>query len=236
MANTYFKFKQFTIEQKNCAMKVTTDACLFGAWVARHLPFSNHVLDIGGGTGLLSLMIAQKNNTKISSIEIEAECYQQLQENIQHSPYAEKVKAVHADILDFSTDLTIDAIVSNPPFYEQQLKSDKQNINLARHDESLLLEDLFKKSNALLNSTGSFFVLLPFYRNEECMLIATKNGFFPNRICAVKQSPYHKPFRMMYWFEKKQQSCIEESLNISNSNGSYAEDFSELLKDYYLYL
>jgi tRNA1Val (adenine37-N6)-methyltransferase len=236
MANTYFKFKHFTIEQKKCAMKVTTDACLFGSWVARHLPFSNHVLDIGGGTGLLSLMIAQKHNTKISSVEIEAECFQQLQENIQQSPYNEKVNAIHADILDFSTDLTIDAIVSNPPFYEQQLKSDKQSINQARHDASLLLEDLFKKSNSLLNTNGSFFVLLPFYRNEECLLIATKNGFFPNRICTVKQSTNHQPFRKMYWFEKKNQICQEEALTISNSNGSYTEDFSELLKDYYLYL
>ena len=217
-------------------MKVTTDACLFGAWVARHLPFSNHVLDIGGGTGLLSLMIAQKHNTKISSVEIEAECYQQLQENIHQSPYNENVNAIHADILDFSTDLTIDAIVSNPPFYEQQLKSDKQSINQARHDASLLLEDLFKKSNSLLNSNGSFFVLLPFYRNEECLMIATKNGFFPNRICTVKQSTNHQPFRMMYWFEKKNQICQEEALTISNSNGSYTECFSELLKDYYLYL
>jgi tRNA1Val (adenine37-N6)-methyltransferase len=236
MANTYFKFKTFTIEQKNCAMKVTTDACFFGAWVAKYLPLSNHVLDIGGGTGLLSLMIAQKHNSKISSVEIESECYQQLQENIQHSPYAEKVNAIHADILDFSTDLGFDAIVSNPPFFEQQLKSDKQSINQARHDDSLLLEDLFKKSDSLLNSNGSFFVLLPFYRNEECLMLANKNGFFPTRICAVKQSPNHKPFRTMYWFEKKQQSCIEESLTISNSNGSYTEDFSELLKDYYLYL
>ena len=217
-------------------MKVTTDACLFGAWVAKHLPFSNHVLDIGGGTGLLSLMIAQKHNTKISSVEIEAECYQQLQENIQQSPFKEKVNAIHANILDFSTDLTIDAIVSNPPFYEQQLKSDKQSINLARHDESLLLEDLFKKSNALLNSNGSFFVLLPFYRKEECLILANKNGFYPKHICTVKQSPNHLPFRNIYWFEKKNQICQEEALTISNSNGSYTEDFSELLKDYYLYL
>lgn len=217
-------------------MKVTTDACLFGAWIAKHLPSSHLVMDIGGGTGLLSLMVAQKNNSKITSVEIEAECYQQLQENIQHSPYAEKVNAIHADILNFSTDLVFDAILSNPPFFEQQLKSDKQSINQARHDESLLLEDLFKKSNALLNSNGSFFVLLPFYRNDECLMLANKNGFFPTRICAVKQSPNHKPFRTMYWFEKKQQSCTEESLTISNSNGSYTEDFSELLKDYYLNL
>lgn len=236
MANTYFKFKTFTIEQKNCAMKVTTDGCLFGAWVTKHLPISNHVLDIGGGTGLLSLMVAQKHNSKISSVEIEAECYQQLQENIHQSPYADKVNAIHADILDYTTDLEFDVILSNPPFYEQQLKSDQQSINQARHDESLLLEDLFKKSNALLNSNGSFFVLLPFYRNEECLQLAKKYEFFPNRICTVKQSPNHKPFRMMYWFEKNEKNCTEESLAVSNSKGSYTEDFSELLKDYYLYL
>lgn len=217
-------------------MKVTTDACLFGAWVAKHLPYSNLVLDIGGGTGLLSLMIAQKHNSKISSVEIENECYQQLKENIQQSPYSEKVKAIHADILDFSTDSAFDAIVSNPPFYEQQLRSDKQNVNQARHDDSLLLEDLFKKSNALLNSNGSFFVLLPFFRKEECLKLANQNGFYPKHICTVKQSPNHLPFRNIYWFEKKNVSCVEDLLIITNTKGSYTASFSELLQDYYLYL
>lgn len=217
-------------------MKVTTDACLFGAWVAKYLPLSNHVLDIGGGTGLLSLMIAQKHNTKISSIEIEDECFQQLKENIQQSPYAEKVNAIHGDILAFSNDLGFDAILSNPPFYEQQLKSDKQSVNQARHDESLLLEDLFNKSNALLNSNGSFFVLLPFYRKEECLKTATKYGFYPKHICTVKQSPNHQPFRNIYWFEKKNVNCAEDLLIITNTKGSYTASFSELLQDYYLYL
>ncbi len=217
-------------------MKVTTDACLFGAWVAKYLPMSNRVLDIGGGTGLLSLMLAQKHKSNITAVEIETACFQQLQENIQQSPYAESVNAVHANVLDFTTDLPFDAIVTNPPFYEQQLKSDNQSINQARHDNSLLLEDLFKKSDSLLNSNGSFFVLLPFYRKEECLNLATKYGFYPKHICTVKQSPNHQPFRNIYWFEKKNVSCIEDILIITNTKGSYTASFSELLQDYYLYL
>jgi len=236
MANTYFKFKSFTIEQKNCAMKVTTDACLFGAWVAKYLPKLNRVLDIGGGTGLLSLMLAQQNKSNITAVEIETACFQQLQENIQQSPYAERINAVHGNILDFSTDLPFDAIVTNPPFYEQQLKSDNQSINQARHDESLQLNDLIKKANTLLDSDGSLFVLLPFYRNEECLALAKTHGFYPKQIAVVRQTPNHNPFRMMYWFVKNQESCQEEAMTIRNSNGSYTEDFSELLKDYYLYL
>jgi tRNA1Val (adenine37-N6)-methyltransferase len=236
MANTYFKFKSFTIEQKNCAMKVTTDACIFGAWVAKHLPNSNRVLDIGGGTGLLSLMLAQKHKSNITAVEIEIACFQQLKENIQQSTYAENVNAVHANVLDFTTDLSFDAIVTNPPFYDQQLKSDNQSINQARHDEGLQLNDLFKKANSLLESKGSLFVLLPFYRNEECLALAKTHGFYPKQIGEVRQTPNHNPFRMMYWFVKNQESCQKEEITISNSNGSYTEDFSELLKDYYLYL
>jgi tRNA1Val (adenine37-N6)-methyltransferase len=236
MANSYFKFKSFTIEQKNCAMKVTTDACLFGAWVASHLPDCKQVLDIGGGTGLLSLMMAQKNNAVITSIEIEVDCFHQLQENIQQSIFSDRIKLVHGNILEYDTNLKFDAIVTNPPFHEQQLKSDSRGINQARHDDSLLLTDLFKKAAELINEDGSFFVLLPFYRNDECMNFANEFGFHPKQITEVHQSLNHKAFRMMYWFERKHRNLNEDQLFITNSDGSYTAAFTAMLKDYYLYL
>ena len=236
MANTYFKFKSFTIEQKNCAMKVTTDACLFGAWVASHLPDCKQVLDIGGGTGLLSLMLAQKSSAAITSIEIEVDCFHQLQENIQQSIFSDRIKALHGNVLDFNTDLKFDAILANPPFYEQQFKSDNKSINQARHEDSLLLTDLFKKANELIKEEGSFFVLLPFYRNEESMMLANKFGFHAKQITKVHQSHNHKAFRIMSWFERKYENTNEDQLTITNSDGSYTAAFTALLKDYYLYL
>ena len=236
MANSYFKFKSFTIEQKSCAMKVTTDACLFGAWVASRLPDCKQVLDIGGGTGLLSLMLAQKNNAVITSIEIEVDCFRQLQENIQQSIFSDRIKAVHGNILEYNTDLKFDAIVTNPPFHEQQLKSDNKSINQARHEDSLLLPDLFKKAAELIKEDGSFFVLLPFYRNEESMMLANKFGFHPKQITKVHQSQNHNAFRTMYWFERKHGNSNEDQLVITNSHGSYTAAFTALLKDYYLYL
>ena len=217
-------------------MKVTTDACLFGAWVANHLPDCKQVLDIGGGTGLLSLMLAQKNNAVITSIEIEVDCFRQLQENIQQSIFSDRIKAVHGNILEFNTDLKFDAIVTNPPFHEQQLKSDNKSINQARHEDSLLLPDLFKKAAELIKENGSFFVLLPFYRNDESMLLAHKFGFHPKQITKVHQSQNHNPFRTMYWFERKHGNSNEDQLIITNGNGSYTAAFTALLKDYYLYL
>lgn len=236
MANTYFKFKSFTIEQKNCAMKVTTDACLFGAWVATHLPPCNQILDIGGGTGLLSLMLAQKNSAAITSIEIEVDCFHQLQENIQQSIFSDRIKAVHGNILEFNTDLKFDAIVTNPPFYEQQLKSDNKSVNQARHEDSLRLTDLFQKANELISEEGSFFVLLPCYRYDESMTLANKFGFHAQQITEVHQSHNHKAFRMMYWFERKHENTNQDQLTITNSDGSYTAAFTDLLKDYYLYL
>ena len=217
-------------------MKVTTDACLFGAWVASHLPDCKQILDIGGGTGLLSLMLAQKNNAVITSIEIEVDCFRQLQENIQQSIFSDRIKAVHGNILEYNTDLKFDAIVTNPPFHEQQLKSDNKSINQARHEDSLLLPDLFKKAAELIKENGSFFVLLPFYRNDESMLLANKFGFYPKQITKVHQSQNHNAFRIMYWFERKHGNPNDDELVITNSNGSYTESFTALLKEYYLYL
>ena len=181
-------------------------------------------------------MLAQKSSAAITSIEIEVDCFHQLQENIQQSIFSDRIKAVHGNVLDFNSDLKFDAIVANPPFYEQQFKSDNKSINQARHEDSLLLTDLFKKANELIKEEGSFFILLPFYRNEESMLLAKKFGFHAKQITKVHQSHNHKAFRIMSWFERKYENTNEDQLTITNSDGSYTAAFTALLKDYYLYL
>jgi len=237
MANTFFKFKSFVVEQRDCAMKVTTDSCLFGAWVANQVSDQQYILDIGGGTGLLSLMIAQKNsNFKITSIEIEHNCFQQLKENILQSSFANQITPVHANILDFKPTAKFNTIISNPPFYENQLRSDQTTVNQARHEESLSLKNLFSSVDALLNTDGVFYVLLPYYRTNEALQLADQVGFFPALVTQVKQTPAHQPFRVMFRFEKTNQEYKHTEITIKESNSNYTSTFVALLNDYYLYL
>jgi tRNA1Val (adenine37-N6)-methyltransferase len=237
MANTYFKFKTFTIEQQNCAMKVTTDACLFGAWVADQLTNENQLLDIGAGTGLLSLMLAHKNDTAaITSVEIEETCFQQLSENIAQSIFARQIKAVQGNILDFNPLQSFDVIFSNPPFYEHQLKSNKLTNNQARHDASLSLNDLFHVVAKLLKDDGVFYVLLPFYRKEETLKLAGEVGLEIEKLTAVRQTPSHAPFRIMCKFKKGNHQPFENEITIASGNGDYTASFIELLKDFYINL
>src|SRR5688572_25058776 len=138
MPNTYFQFKQFTIHQDRSAMKVTTDACLFGAWCATEINQDNkRLLDIGTGTGLLSLMIAQKNKLLIDAVEIEEQAAVQAVENVKASPWKESVHVIHKNIRDFNSEKKYNYIISNPPFYENELSGERMEKNIAHHDAGL---------------------------------------------------------------------------------------------------
>lgn len=237
MGKNYFRFKQFTIDQAGCAMKVTTDASLFGAWVAMHAKQSQRALDIGGGTGLLSLMLAQKNETAIDVIEIEQECFDQMKQNIENSEWKQRIHCVLQDVNEFDSTHNYDIILSNPPFHQHQLKSDQLAINLARHGDELTLELLFKKVNEMIADHGEFFLLVPAYREQETESIAEKNGMHLQKKAPVKQSVYHEAFRIMYAFSKNNDSEIEnEEIIIKDKSDQYTPEFSNYLKDYYLNL
>ncbi|MFI5152541.1 MAG: tRNA1(Val) (adenine(37)-N6)-methyltransferase, partial [Chitinophagales bacterium] len=130
MSNSYFQFKQFRIQQDRCAMKVCTDACILGAWFAEKIPSYSTVLDIGSGTGLLMLMLAQKNKSEIDGIEVDLNTYKQLKENIDQSPWKDQLRVFPGDIRSFSFSGKYDFIISNPPFYEKDLRSDSSARNL----------------------------------------------------------------------------------------------------------
>ena len=149
-------------------MKVTTDACLFGAWAASEMqnekPGIENVADVGAGTGLLSLMIAQKNDCTINAIEINANAAQQAKENIAATPWKEKIRVINSDVLKWQPAKKIDVLVCNPPFYENELRSTDIAKNTAHHDEGLKLAEVFLFIKQHLAEKGSFFVLLPFKR------------------------------------------------------------------------
>ena len=236
MGNSYFRFKQFTIHQDNCAMKVTTDACLFGAWVNSKIPSTETLLDIGAGTGLLSLMLSQNRSVKVDAIEIESSCHGQLCQNIEESPFNSSINPILGDIKDWERDIPYQTIVSNPPFYEKQLRSDQAGVNLARHADGLTLQALFTHVKRLMSSQGSFYVLMPFYRKAACLEMAVEFQLFPTSIADVKQSPFHDPFRVMIRFSATKDNTETETIIIKKNASDYADAFKLLLEQYYLNL
>ncbi|HRH61625.1 MAG TPA: methyltransferase, partial [Chitinophagaceae bacterium] len=193
MSNNYFRFKQFTIHQDKCAMKVCTDACLFGSLITQFL-ISNHnllhVLDIGAGTGLLSLMYAQKNSAAIiHAVEIDEGAAQQAIENFTVSPWKERLELHNTSIQQFSNTVIqqYNLIISNPPFFENDLKSGNHKRNLALHSSELSFEELLEAISKLLAADGVFAVLVPYHRADEMLeLAAAKNLFLMHHI-NVKQ-------------------------------------------------
>lgn len=237
MANTFFKFKQFTIEQDIAAMKVCTDSCLFAAWVAeqfKNIPV-HKTLDIGSGTGLLSLMLAQNIAGEIHAIEINADALNQTKNNFISSPWKERLKIYHDDIRSFKNDNLYDLIICNPPFYQKSLLSLHNHINQARHDASLQPHDLIKCVRSFIKTNGNFAVLLPYHLTDQFITMADENNLYVNKLVTVSNFVNSKPIRTMLIFSAAKTDILKSSLAIKNGE-EYSEQFKSLLKDYYLSL
>ena len=243
MPNSYFQFKQFTIHQDRCAMKVTTDACLFGAWIAEEVKSQKlkvkSVLDIGTGTGLLSLMFAQKNpEIKIDSIEIDKDAAEQARINAGSSPWKEQINIVHDDVKAFSFEKEFDLIISNPPFYENEIRSATDSKNVAHHSENLSLKELLAIIKNNLSKTGSFFLLLPYKRNEEVKKLFKDHELNISKILFIRQSVKHDYFRIFIKgsLNAEEKETEFNELSIWDEQQQYTNEFVSLLKDYYLHL
>jgi len=249
MANTYFQFKQFTVHQDQCAMKVTTDGCLFGAWVAKiaggqeseagvEQPVKR-VLDIGTGTGLLSLMLAQANpHLLIDAVEIDPEAAKQAAANVAASPWAYRINVVQADIKEFSSANKYNLVISNPPFYENELKGDNAKKNTAHHDEGLLLPELLAVIKEHLKPEGRCYLLLPYKRKEEIKELLLQQQLQIRQLALAKPSAAHPCFRILiegHFIADKESITNVDEICIRDNNGAYSAIFGELLKDYYLH-
>ncbi len=239
MPNNYFRFKQFTVHQDKCAMKVCTDACLFGAFTANRLPVTVHrCLDIGSGTGLLSLMLAQNlPDTIIDAVEIDEAAAQQAKENFKASLWKERLKSHHTSIQSFAdaANRKYDVIISNPPFYESDLKSNDAKRNLALHNSGLKLQELISIADKLLDDDGSFFVLLPYNRTKD-LDVLIEGKFYAKEKVYIRQTATHNYFRSMFWLSKQIHTTTQSEIIIMNKDRSYTNEFAVLLKDYYLHL
>lgn len=221
-------------------MKVCTDACLFGAWAAakEQQAHAHRVIDIGTGTGLLSLMYAQQHTgATIDAVELEAAAAQQANVNVQASPWREQVRVHHTSIQEFARRAAhaYDVIIANPPFYEADLKSDDLSRNAAHHSTALTLTELISLADTLLKANGSFFVLLPAHRAAGFeQLLAGK--FYVREQLLVKQTPQHNYFRSMWCLVRQPAVPSVSEIVIAGAEGSYTNAFTQLLQPYYLNL
>jgi tRNA1Val (adenine37-N6)-methyltransferase len=225
-------------------MKVTTDSCLFGAWVANNIKQEGlgiqNCIDIGTGTGLLSLMLSQKNKLSIEAIEIDEAAAKQAAENIEHSPWCNSITVQQCDIKNFYSEKKYDCIISNPPFYESDLKGSNQQKNIAHHNEGLKLPELLHIIYERLSDNGIFFLLLPYKRYAEIKEQCNARQLKISTTVLVKQTAAHPYFRIIISGNKitAEQAAIAgtEEITITDSNKEYTNQFTELLRDYYLYL
>lgn len=241
MSNSYFQFKQFTVNQEKSAMKVCTDACVFGAYISlKEKDFADdktNILDIGTGTGLLSLMIAQKVKGSIEAVEIDNTAFEQARENFIKSAWSARLTVSHADVTKFAFQKKYDIIVSNPPFFEKSLKSSDYQKNLAKHATFLSYAELASVVLGNLANKGKFYVLLPYKKFDLFQKTAIGNKLYLLQKVNIRQSEHAGYFRTAGIFSNvTEQSAIEESITIKDQMNSYTEDFIQLLKDYYLYL
>lgn len=237
MANPYFQFKQFTIHQDRCALKVCTDACILGAYFASNTRSHGRVLDIGSGTGLLMLQLAQQHNGPIHGVELDPDAYGQARENIGQSKWNERLEVFHGDVRTFVFPHRYDFIITNPPFFEGDLTASSRSRNLAKHSEELTLAELLRAVDANLENSGSFGILLPYHRIATFEVLAEGHHFYVRERLLVKQTPRHDYFRViLHLSREKGLPAADSTLVIKEETGEYSADFVGLLKDYYLYL
>ncbi|MEY4541284.1 MAG: hypothetical protein RLZZ306_3041 [Bacteroidota bacterium] len=232
MANTHFAFKKFIVHQEQTAMKVTTDACILGAY--SDLKKATTILDIGTGTGLLSLMLAQRSEAKIDAIEIDECAYNQAVINVNESIFKDKIKIHNTPIQKFETTNFYDVIISNPPFFQNHLKSQTTSRSNSLHTDTLSFDDLLDAVLRLLTLNGTFVVLLPAYESSVFEQLSTPKELYPQKKLTIHHRKGSKILRIITTFGRLKQEIINEELIIKNPDEGYTPDFQELLKDYYL--
>lgn len=231
-----FKFKQFEILQDKTAMKVGTDGVLLGAWVEINESV-NSVLDIGTGTGLIALQIAQQCDCEIiDALEIEPNAYEQAVENFENSDWGDRLFCYHGSLQEFTYEIEekYDLIVSNPPFYNSTYKKLETNRAIARHTESLTFEDLLFNSAKLLSHSGSCAFIIPFEEEEIFLKIARKNDLFPQRITRVKGNINTSIKRSLMQFSFRETSPKLENLTIEIERHKYTDAYINLVEEFYL--
>lgn len=233
MANSYFRFKQFTVWHDKCAMKVGTDGVLLGAW--SNLLNAEHILDVGTGTGLISLMIAQRSEAEIVALDIDHDAVLQAEGNVAQSAWKERIKVIQHDFKTYNPNVKFDVIVSNPPYFTDSLKCPKEQRAIARHNNSLSYQSLFEKVSQLLAENGRFCVIIPMDALDIVKRIAAEVKLHIQRQLNVVTTPGTLPKRVLLEFSFVISPNIQmESLLIEIERHVYSSEYIALTKEYYL--
>lgn len=232
-----FSFKKFNIQQDRCAMKIGTDGVLLGAWTPiENNPFS--ILDIGTGTGIIALMLAQRSHAEqIDALEIDDEAYEQASDNFENSPWNDRLFCFHAGLDEFveEPEDEYDLIVSNPPFYAEDYKTENEQRDLARFQDAMPFEDLIKAAALLLSENGIFSVIIPFKEEENFLALAAAYELHPIKITRVKGTPTSEIKRSLLAFGRNESDTIlSNELIIETARHIYTPEYIELTKDFYL--
>lgn len=233
-----FQFKQFIIHQDKTAMKIGTDGVLLGAWVNLNQD-TESILDIGTGTGLIALQLAQiADCNTIDAIEIEPNAFEQAVDNFENSDWGDRLFCYHASLEEFANEIddTYDLIVSNPPFFNDTYKKLEQNRALARHTENLTFEELLKHTSKLLSKTGTCAFIIPYQEEEHFLELAAKNNLFPEKITRVKGNIKTSFKRTLLQLSFTKTSSKIDELAIEIERHIYTEDYKDLVRDFYLKL
>jgi tRNA1Val (adenine37-N6)-methyltransferase len=232
-----FQFKQFSVQQDKCAMKIGTDGVLLGAWC----PIDNNpnsILDIGAGTGILSLMLAQRTNAEqIDALEIDEEAFEQATDNFENSPWSDKLFCFHAGLDEFveEPEDEYDLIVSNPPFFSEDVKTNNESRDLARFQEAMPFEDLVEAADLLLSENGIFAVIIPYKEEERFIDLCAEMELFPVKVTRVKGSHTTPIVRSLLAFKRYELSVLEaDELVIEINRHEYTDDYINLTKNFYL--
>jgi tRNA1Val (adenine37-N6)-methyltransferase len=231
-----FQFKQFTIEQDKSAMKVGTDGVLLGAWVKIE-PHCFSILDIGAGTGLIALMLAQRSNAElIDAVELNNEAYEQTVENFENSDWADRLFCYHASLQEFTEEIddVYDLVVSNPPFYTSTYKALTKERAMARHTESLPYTELLKGVTKLMAKTGSCAFIIPFTEEQLFIKLAGENNLNLNRLTRVRGSQSTSIKRSLLQFSFLEKEIERTELVIEFERHNYTKEYKELVKDFYI--
>ena len=232
-----FTFKQFSIQQDKTAMKIGTDGVLLGAWAPlENNPFS--ILDIGTGTGIIALMLAQRSAAQqIDALEIDEDAYEQATDNFENSPWNDRLFCFHAGLDEFveEPEDEYDLIVSNPPFYQEDYKSNNEQRDLARFQDAMPFEDLIEAADLLLSENGVFCVIIPFKEEETFLALAKDCELYPQKITRVKGTPTTEIKRSLLAFSRKENlNFATDELVIETARHVYTAEYIELTKDFYL--
>ena len=232
-----FQFKQFSLEQDRTAMKIGTDGVLLGAWT----PLTSNplsILDVGTGTGIIALMLAQRSSAEqIDALEIDEDAYEQASDNFENSPWNDRLFCFHAGLDEFveEPEDEYDLIVSNPPFYSEDYKSSNEQRDLARFQDAMPFEDLIEAAALLLSENGIFSVIIPFKEESTFLALAAAYELYPIKIARVKGTPTTETKRSLLAFSRNSISNFQiDELIIETARHIYTPEYIELTKDFYL--